>query len=85
MANHKSALKRIRQTEKRRLRNRYALKTARHAVRRLRGESDAKAAAEALPKVCGMIDKLVRNRIVHKNKGANLKSKLALHVKALDA
>ncbi|MEH0007824.1 MAG: 30S ribosomal protein S20 [Flavobacteriales bacterium] len=85
MANHKSALKRIRQTEKRRLRNRYILKTTRNAVRRLRAETDVKAAAEALPKVYGMIDKSIKKRIVHKNKGANLKSKLTLHVNSLGA
>ncbi len=83
MANHKSALKRIRSTEKRRVRNRYQHKTTRNAVRVLRSTEDKKEAAELLPKVCSMLDKLAKKNIIHKNKAANLKSSLTLHVKAL--
>ena len=85
MANHKSALKRIRQTEKRRLRNRYYSVTMRNAVRKLRATKD-KAEAEALfPKVTQMLDKLAVRRIIHKNKAANLKSKLAKYINKLAA
>ncbi|MDR1202059.1 MAG: 30S ribosomal protein S20 [Tannerellaceae bacterium] len=83
MANHKSALKRIRQTNARRLHNRYYAKTARNAVRKLRA-TEEKAEAQALyPKVCSMLDKLAKKNVIHKNKASNLKSKLAKHVNAL--
>ena len=83
MANHKSALKRIRQTETRRSLNKYQHKTARNAVRRLRALTDKKEALALLPKVAGMLDKLTKRNIIHKNKSANLKSKLTKHVNAL--
>jgi small subunit ribosomal protein S20 len=83
MANHKSALKRIRQTNARRLHNRYYAKTARNAVRKLRA-TEEKAEAQALyPRVCSMLDKLAKKNVIHKNKASNLKSKLAKHVNAL--
>ena len=77
MANHKSAIKRIRQTEKRRLHNRYYAKTARNAVRKLRTTKDKTEAATLYPKVSSMLDKLAKKNIIHKNKAGNLKSKLA--------
>ena len=83
MANHKSALKRIRQDEKRKLHNRYYHKTARNAVRNLRKTTDKKEAAEMYPKVVSMLDKLTKRNIIHKNKAANLKSKLQKHVSSL--
>ncbi len=83
MANHKSALKRIRQTAKRTERNRYQHKTTRNAVRDLRNSSDKKEATKMLPEVSAMIDKLAKNNIIHDNKAANLKSKLTKHVASL--
>lgn len=83
MANHKSSIKRIRQTEKRRLQNRYYALTCRHAVRDLRATKDKKAAEEALPSVTSKLDKLVKMHIIHKNKASNLKSKLARMVNSL--
>ncbi|SEG14206.1 small subunit ribosomal protein S20 [Halpernia humi] len=83
MANHKSALKRIRQTEVRRLRNRYYFKSARTAVKVLRNEEDKSAATEQLPKVISLLDRLAKKNIIHKNKAANLKSKLTKHVNGL--
>ncbi|AZI66737.1 30S ribosomal protein S20 [Kaistella daneshvariae] len=83
MANHKSALKRIRQSEKKRLRNRYYHKTARTALKVFRNEEDKAAAAAQLPSVVSLLDKLVKKNIIHKNKAANLKSKLAKHVNNL--
>jgi len=83
MANHKSAIKRIRQAEKRKLHNRYYAKTARNAVRKLRALKEKTAAAELLPKVSSMLDKLAKKNIIHKNKAGNLKSKLTLHVNRL--
>ena len=84
MANHQSALKRIRQTQKRKLHNRYYAKTARNAVRKLRATTDKAVAAELLPKVSSMLDKLAKRKVIHKNKASNLKSKLTLHVNKLD-
>lgn len=83
MANHKSALKRIRSTEVRRLRNKYYHKSARTAVAKLREMTDKKEAETFLPKVSSMLDKLVKKNIIHKNKSANLKSGLQLHVNGL--
>jgi small subunit ribosomal protein S20 len=84
MANHKSAVKRIRQTLTRRLRNKYYAKTARNAVRDLRNTTDKAAAAELYKKVSAMLDKLAKKNVIHKNKAGNLKSKLALHVNKLN-
>jgi len=83
MANHKSALKRIRSSETRRLRNRYQHKTTRNAMKKLR-EATKKADAEKLfPEVASMLDKLAKNNVIHANKAANLKSGLAKHIATL--
>ncbi|MBP3353195.1 MAG: 30S ribosomal protein S20 [Bacteroidales bacterium] len=83
MANHKSSIKRIRETETRRLHNRYYAKTMRNAVRKLRATTEKEEAASLLVKVTSMLDKLAKKNIIHKNKAANLKSKLALKVNKL--
>jgi small subunit ribosomal protein S20 len=83
MANHKSALKRIRSNDKKRLRNRFQHKTARNAIRKLRGLTDKKEADKQFPEVASLVDKLAKKNIIHTNKAANLKSKLAKHVAAL--
>ncbi|NJB37370.1 MULTISPECIES: 30S ribosomal protein S20 [Flavobacteriaceae] len=83
MANHKSALKRIRRNEAVRLRNRYQHKTVRNAIKKLRNEEDKKEAEALLPTVVGMIDKLAKKNIIHTNKASNLKSKLMRKVAAL--
>ena len=85
MANHKSSIKRIRQAETRRLRNRYYAKTARNAVRRLRALNDKAEVVEAYNKVSSMLDRLARKSVISKNKAANLKSKLAKHVAKVQA
>lgn len=83
MANHKSALKRVRQDAKKRLHNRYYKKSARTSIKNLREMTDKKEAEAFLPKVISMIDKLSKHNSIHKNKAANLKSKLTKHVAAL--
>ncbi|MBR3608340.1 MAG: 30S ribosomal protein S20 [Bacteroidales bacterium] len=83
MANHKSSIKRIRETETRRLHNRYYAKTMRNAVRKLRATTEKEEAATLLVKVTSMLDKLAKKNVIHKNKAANLKSKLALKVNKL--
>ncbi len=83
MANHKSALKRIRSSETRRLRNRYQLKTTRTYVRRLRETTDKSEAQKLFQDVAGMLDKLAKNNIIHKSNAANKKSQLAKYVNQL--
>jgi small subunit ribosomal protein S20 len=83
MANHKSALKRIRSNEAKRLTNRYQHKTTRNAIKKLRDMEKAKDAQEFLPSVISMIDKLAKKNVIHANKAANLKSGLTKHVASL--
>lgn len=83
MANHKSAIKRIRRNESVRLRNRYQHKTTRNAIKKLRNETDKKKAEALLPDVVKMIDKLAKRNIIHSNKAGNLKSKLMKQVAQL--
>ncbi len=77
MANHKATKKDVRQAAKRRDSNRYYGKTTRNAIRDLKANSDVKVYGEQLPEVISQIDKLAKRGIIHKNKAANLKSKLA--------
>ena len=83
MPNHKSAEKRVRQAEKRKLHNKYYAKTMRNAVKKLRQTTDKKEAEKKLPEVAAMVDKLAKMNVIHKNKASNLKSKLTKHVKSL--
>lgn len=83
MANHKSAIVRIRNNERKRLRNRYQEKTERNAVKALIELKDKIAAKKRLPEVIAMVDKLAKKNIVHKNKASHLKSQLMRHVNAL--
>lgn len=83
MANHKSALKRIRQTKVRTLHNKYYAKTMRNAVRKLRATNDKDEASKLYPTVQKMLDKLAKTNIIHKNKAANLKSSLCAHIRKL--
>lgn len=83
MANHKSALKRIRNSETKRLRNRYQHKTTRNAMKRLFETTKKKDAETMFPEVASMVDKLAKRNIIHKNKAANLKSNMAKHVASL--
>jgi small subunit ribosomal protein S20 len=83
MANHKSALKRIRSNNAKRLRNRFVHKTTRTAIRKLRTTLDKTVAEKALPKVASMIDRLAKRNIIHANKASNLKSGLAIYVNKL--
>lgn len=77
MANHKATKKDVRQSAKRRERNRYYGKTTRNAIRDIKSLTDEKAYDEALPATISMIDKLAKRGVIHKNKASNLKSKLA--------
>ena len=83
MANHKSALKRIRSNNKKRLLNRFQHKTTRNAIKKLRELTSKKEANKMYPSVVSIIDKLAKKNIIHANKAANLKSKLANHIASL--
>ncbi|MBA3829199.1 MAG: 30S ribosomal protein S20 [Taibaiella sp.] len=83
MANHKATRKDIRQSEKRRDRNRYYGKTTRNAIRDLLANTDKASVQEALPKVMSMIDKLARRNVIHKNKAGNLKSGIVKKINAI--
>ncbi len=83
MANHKSALKRIRANEAKRLRNRYQAKTTRTFIKRLRNTEDKSEAQELLKQVTSMLDKLAKKNVIHKNNAANKKSKLTKLVNAI--
>jgi len=83
MANHKSSLKRIRNSESKRLRNRYQGKTSRNALKEFFAITDKKDAGEKLPKLTSMLDRLAKTSVIHKNKASNLKSELAAHVNHL--
>ncbi len=77
MANHKSAIKRIRSNEAKRLRNRYQLKTCRTFIKKLSSANDKQEGEALFKKVTSMLDKLAKKQIIHKNKAANNKAKLA--------
>ncbi len=83
MANHKSALKRIRSNESKHLRNKHQHKTTRNAIKNLHTVEDKKDAEALLPQIVSMLDKLAKKNVIHKNKAANIKSKLTLHVASL--
>ncbi len=83
MSHHLSAKKRIRQTESKRVKNKYYARTTRSAVKKLRDTTDKEAATEQYSEVVSMLDRLAKNNVIHKNKASNLKSKLAKHVNGL--
>ncbi|MBK7887636.1 MAG: 30S ribosomal protein S20 [Bacteroidetes bacterium] len=83
MANHKSAEKRIRSNDSKRVRNRYQAKTTRNLLKELRGTKDKSTAATLVPELSAMLDRLAKKNVIHKNKAANLKSSIQKHVNSL--
>lgn len=83
MANHKSALKRIRSSEVKNIRNRYQHKTMRNALKKFRALTQADQAKEQMPRLVSIIDKLAKKSVIHKNKAANLKSQVMQKVNTL--
>jgi len=83
MANIKSAIKRVKSSETKRVRNKYYHKTTRNAIRKFRALTDKKEGEKMFPSVAGMIDRLAKKNIIHKNKAGNLKSKLSHFVTSL--
>ena len=83
MANHKSSVKRIRQTTTKNVNNKYYAKTMRNALKNIRSLTSKEEAAELLPKMNSMLDRLAKKNIIHKKKASNLKSSLIKHVNNL--
>jgi small subunit ribosomal protein S20 len=83
MAHHLSAKKRIRQNLKLRQHNHYYAKSARTALKKLHGTSEKASASEQMPGIFSMLDKLAKDKIIHRNKAANLKSRVASHINSL--
>jgi len=83
MANHKSSIKRIRQDEKKKTNNKYYARSTRNALKKMRSTTDKTAATGLMPDVASMLDKLAKKNIIHPNKAANLKSKLAKQLNGL--
>ena len=83
MANHKSAEKRIRANELKRVRNRYQHKTTRTFIKKLKGTTVKSEAETLFKEVSSMIDKLAKKRVIHWKKAANQKSKLSKLVSKL--
>ncbi|MEY2793593.1 MAG: hypothetical protein RJA76_1585 [Bacteroidota bacterium] len=85
MANHKSSIKRIRANEAKRLRNRYQHKSTRTLIKKLRATTDKAVIVDLFKQVASSLDKLAKKNIIHKNKAANQKSKLAKFVNKVAA
>lgn len=86
MANHKSALKRVRQNEKRKEINRSNRSKLRTSIKKLRTAltgSDKTVSGELLLSSVSLIDKAVNKGIIHRNTAARHKSRLTKHVNAL--
>ena len=83
MANHKSAKKRNRSSEAKRSRNRIRKNALKGVLKKLRANQDKKSASEQLVTAASLLDKLAKNNLIHKNKAANLKSKLTRLVNTL--
>jgi small subunit ribosomal protein S20 len=83
MPNHKSAEKRVRQNYARKMHNRYYAKSMRTAVKKLKNTTDKEEAQKQLPRLFAMVDKLAKKNVIHKNKAANIKSKVTKHVNSL--
>ena len=83
MANHKSSIKRIRSDEAKKLRNKYQHKSTRTLIKKFQQETKKAAVKKLLPKAVSMIDKLVKNNIIHKNKASHLISQLVKQANAL--
>ncbi|MCE2847080.1 MAG: 30S ribosomal protein S20 [Sphingobacteriales bacterium] len=83
MANHKSAEKRIRSNDAKRVLNRYQAKTTRNLLKELRMSKDKSKVASMLPELSAMLDRLAKKNVIHKNKAANLKSSIQSHYNSL--
>ncbi len=82
MPQHKSAVKRVRQNERRRAQNRYHRSRMRTMIKNLENMDDHGEAVTLLNDVKAYLDRMVCKHIIHKNKAANYKSALETAVNA---
>lgn len=88
MANHKSALKRAKQNEERRLRNRARKTRMKNVIKDLHdamAAGDPEATAQRLKEAISTIDKTASKGVIHKNKASRVISRLSRKVAALSA
>ena len=83
MANHKSALKAVRQAETRKEDNKYYARTMRNSLKKMRSTTEKTEAEKMLPELNAMLDKLAKKNVIHKNKASNLKSSITKHTQSL--
>ncbi len=83
MPQHKSAEKRVRQNEKRRLRNVQKRSRMKTAIKKVKSASDKETASTELKNTISILDKMAIKGIIHRNKAAHIKSKLTRHVNAM--
>ena len=83
MANHKSALKAVRQAETRKEDNNYYARTMRNSLKKMRSTTEKTEAEKMLPELNAMLDKLAKKNVIHKNKASNLKSSITKHAQSL--
>ncbi len=83
MANHKSALKAVRQAETRKEDNKYYARTMRNSLKKMRSTTEKAEADKMLPELSAMLDKLAKKNVIHKNKASNLKSSITKHAQSL--
>ncbi len=83
MANHASALKRVRSDSKKRLLNRYQLKSCRTAIKKFYKTTEIDQASLQLKEIDSRLDKLAKRNILHKNRSASIKSRLAKRVNSM--
>ncbi len=83
MQEHKSVEKRNRQNRKRNIRNTAKRSSMKTAIKRVKTAPDKATAAKELQNVIPILDHLADHKIIHKNKAANVKSKLTRHINTL--
>lgn len=83
MPNTKSAIKRLRQNEQHRVRNKAARSRLRTAVKKVRASSDPKQATELYHEAAQLLDRAANKGLIHKNNAARSKSRLAAYVQRL--
>jgi small subunit ribosomal protein S20 len=83
LANTRSAQKRMRQQEKRRMHNRAQRSRIKTAIKDVLKAPSAESGAAALKEASGLLDRMASRKLIHRNKAARKKSQLAHHVARL--
>ena len=83
MAQHKSAVKRIRSSSRRKKNNSAQESAMKTVIKKVRQEKDKTKAEVALKEAVSLLDRLAQKRVIHPNKASNQKSKLTRLVNAI--